>query len=357
MLPDEMQRLEAAALEDPFLADAIEGMRLRLSNAGEQMLQQDVNELRSRLEKGQMIRLGIWWKVAAILVVVVTGIAITYSIVRNDDGGSALVSHVQTKKLQNETYEGNKAPAPAPVDSTVSEAAPATARMKRQSALADLDSNNKPEERAALSQQAAKSDIPTAQAQPQRAEARLKADTSDAGEQLQDRTAGIAVDENEKPAAAKSQGYEHNRVLNAETAPNDNVTNRKSQSKENARIANNNAANNELSEVVVVGFGTSRNNANERTLNTAGSKRFEPEGGWTTFHNYINNNRTLKAPPDNNLEEVSFIPDEKGKPSDIRILRSISREHDAEAIRLLTEGPSWKILRGKKKRITIHMYF
>ena len=47
----EMHTLEKAALEDPFLADAIEGIRDALQKQNVQTLTSDINELRQRLQQ------------------------------------------------------------------------------------------------------------------------------------------------------------------------------------------------------------------------------------------------------------------------------------------------------------------
>jgi outer membrane biosynthesis protein TonB len=77
----------------------------------------------------------------------------------------------------------------------------------------------------------------------------------------------------------------------------------------------------------------------------------EPEVGWGNYNTYIQNN--IKVPTDIRNKntgrevELSFLVDNKGDPTDIRITKSLCNECDKEAIRLLKEGPKWK-RKGKR---------
>jgi hypothetical protein len=69
MSPEEMHRIEKAALDDPFLSDAMEGFQL----SGTAAVKEDLDELRDRLaertsetEKNRFV----WWRIAAMLVLV-----------------------------------------------------------------------------------------------------------------------------------------------------------------------------------------------------------------------------------------------------------------------------------------------
>ena len=69
MSPEEMHRIEKAALDDPFLADAMEGYQL----SGTGTIKEDLDELRSRLtEKTRETGKNwfVWWRIAAMLVLV-----------------------------------------------------------------------------------------------------------------------------------------------------------------------------------------------------------------------------------------------------------------------------------------------
>lgn len=56
-------------------------------------------------------------------------------------------------------------------------------------------------------------------------------------------------------------------------------------------------------------------------------------------------------------EIVSFAIDPKGTPIDFKIEHSLSPAHDAGVVRLITDGARWKILRGKNIRALVQVSF
>ena len=83
----------------------------------------------------------------------------------------------------------------------------------------------------------------------------------------------------------------------------------------------------------------------------------EPEVGWGNYNTYIANNIQIpeKVRPKNTRSDVelSFDIDKTGQPINIKVTRSSQcKECDEEAIRLLKEGPKWK-RKGKKSKATV----
>ena len=83
----------------------------------------------------------------------------------------------------------------------------------------------------------------------------------------------------------------------------------------------------------------------------------EPEVGWGYYNTYAANNIQIpeKVRPKNTRSDVelSFDIDKTGHPINIKVTRSSQcKECDAEAIRLLKEGPKWK-RKGKKSKATV----
>ena len=83
----------------------------------------------------------------------------------------------------------------------------------------------------------------------------------------------------------------------------------------------------------------------------------EPEVGWGYYNTYAANNIQIpeKVRPKNTRSDVelSFEIDKTGHPINIKVTRSSQcKECDAEAIRLLKEGPKWK-RKGKKSKATV----
>jgi len=85
----------------------------------------------------------------------------------------------------------------------------------------------------------------------------------------------------------------------------------------------------------------------------------EPNDGWEKYDDYLANN--LK-PPEAREDiqkkggevELSFDINNNGEPVNIRVTKSLCKECDEEAIRLVKEGPKWKKKKRKEKaRVTI----
>ena len=83
----EMHAIEKVALDDPFLADAIEGMENSIQQRGSASLNDDINDLQKRLsdrisekKKPRLIVFNrLWWQVAAALIVLIGAGTLTYT--------------------------------------------------------------------------------------------------------------------------------------------------------------------------------------------------------------------------------------------------------------------------------------
>ncbi|AEV96810.1 hypothetical protein A4D02_29645 [Niastella koreensis] len=85
----------------------------------------------------------------------------------------------------------------------------------------------------------------------------------------------------------------------------------------------------------------------------------EPTGGWFAFEQYLEKN---KKPTVNNTSPgqviVSFEVNKKGELSGFKIEQSLSKACDDEAIRLIMQGPSWKLMKKvRKARVTVIVRF
>ncbi|MCS3795748.1 carboxypeptidase regulatory-like domain-containing protein [Niastella sp. OAS944] len=85
----------------------------------------------------------------------------------------------------------------------------------------------------------------------------------------------------------------------------------------------------------------------------------EPAYGWIAFGQYLEKNKIIPAGAENITGNVivSFEVNKKGALSDYKIEQSLSKAHDEEAIRLIKQGPSWKLRSGRKARITVMVKF
>jgi TonB family protein len=97
-----------------------------------------------------------------------------------------------------------------------------------------------------------------------------------------------------------------------------------------------------LSEVVVTGYGGD----GPRGLEEVKWEPAEPEGGKRAFRRYLETNlRYPRIALENNIEgrvTVQFTIEPTGDLTDFRVVRSLGYGCDEEVIRLIREGPRWK---------------
>jgi hypothetical protein len=121
----------------------------------------------------------------------------------------------------------------------------------------------------------------------------------------------------------------------------------------------------ELDEVVVSGIGAKRKEYLTETVSDKPEKldsfwqNTAPATGRIAYLNYLASARKT-IPVDTTIhgtESISFRVDKKGALSEFRIERSLSPAHDAGVIRLITEGPPWKMLHGRSARALVDVTF
>ena len=107
-----------------------------------------------------------------------------------------------------------------------------------------------------------------------------------------------------------------------------------------------------LNEVVVVGYGAKKNKksvtaGNVVTVKEQAEKEITPQPviGKRSYQKYLKEN--LVRPTDDNCKDIkgevvlSFFVDEEGKPQNITVIHGLCEFADKEAIRLVKEGPKW----------------
>ncbi|HEX2684087.1 MAG TPA: hypothetical protein VHL77_09155, partial [Ferruginibacter sp.] len=322
MSPEQMHALEKAALNDPFLADALEGMELHGDSI---KFNADIEDLRARLAGKSKSRTGalasmnsLWWKIVAVLFIVVTGVAVIIFTGRNENLESKEIAKTEDKLAAKDQEIKPQAVQPDSVltsSITKEELAPTfntkkqvSARKSKRPALynkIDLDSVSSPEE-VNVQHDISRSAQPSAAS---REDTIAKA--------LQGKVAGLAVANEKVP----DSGYD---------------------------------------EVIVIGYGTTAKNAKRRTVPAGrAEKRVVPGNGWDEFEQYIEDSTNINTADSvySGEEHLSFTIGDDGLPESIKILRSISPSHDREAIRLLQNGPSWKIAKGRKREVRLKLIF
>ena len=107
-----------------------------------------------------------------------------------------------------------------------------------------------------------------------------------------------------------------------------------------------------LNEVVVTGYGSSK----KKAINNAP----EPTIGWEKYFQYLEENQVntglLSPGQQKGIVELSFTIDKKGQPGNIKMVKTDCVPCTLEAIRLVKEGPGWK-LNGRDNRVKLQVPF
>ncbi|MFL5747852.1 MAG: carboxypeptidase-like regulatory domain-containing protein [Niastella sp.] len=86
----------------------------------------------------------------------------------------------------------------------------------------------------------------------------------------------------------------------------------------------------------------------------------EPASGWVAFDQYLEKNKKVTFNNSSSIGQVivSFDVNKKGELSGFKIEQSLSKACDDEAIRLIMQGPGWKLLKKvRKARVTVIVRF
>jgi len=103
--------------------------------------------------------------------------------------------------------------------------------------------------------------------------------------------------------------------------------------------------------VVVVGYGGEGKSAASAS----------PVGGWNNFKQYLRSN--LRHPAEAGGGKVSgrvvvgFTVNADGSLGDVRVLKSLSRATDAEALRLVQQGPRWQPAKAGPQPVRVTIRF
>ena len=119
---------------------------------------------------------------------------------------------------------------------------------------------------------------------------------------------------------------------------------------------------NAMNEVVVTGYGAKRKEIlqnNSQPKKESLPTKAGPVIGWPAYESYLDINKKI-VNPDSTLkgsETISFLVDDKGTLSSFKVEQSLSPAHDSAAIRLIQQGPSWKLLKGRRTRAWVTISF
>ena len=407
--PKEMNELERAALDDPFLADALEGYE-----ATAETISPDLSELKEKLEERVSDKKVIsivpsrssfkWWKVAAAAVIL--GV-LGYFVFQVSTGNkkNEMAVNLKEKKL-NEPVSKIRADSNRSI--TV-ESTGVAALNKRVETATKPNPEKKKAATTGLEAEAAKNDQAAEITTPAQSNANYKQPgDSISVDGLLGVTPPAAVEKRSAAADDKlNQGYLYSKKqqanyfngrikdANNNPLPFANITNTRdnvgtyadaqgrftlvspdsvlnvqvrSVGFENSTVQLKNSVTS--NDVVLQEDKTTPDKvlsfqkpdtSRSRTANIK-FEELEPADGWSNYNTYLANN--INVPQDLKRKEdlkgqvqLSFEVNQQGDPINIRVERSLCVKCDEEAIRAVKQGPKWKKKNKKAKRITISVPF
>jgi len=354
MPADEMHALEKAALEDPFLADALEGYAFSKDP------EKELEEIKMRLEEKRnykkvfsisSLSSGAWWKIAAMFILF---------------AGAGYFFYATNSKKENSLAVKRNIPnneSPATTSPVTNDTSASEGNIAFEKTTVEKDKYDK----AKLPAPVVKSTQPIADKSAQQEEA-MKQEKILYGKDL----------------AAKKQSEV---AMNSEKINSTHITASESKEKSFYRLADTTASvvapniyaadssnsvamnkqNTTLNEVVVVGYGTQK----KKNLTAASPQVLQgkvsgvestttspyPKNGKEKFDKYIEDNAipVLDSTGKRIAADIllSFTLNKKSKPNHIKVVESSCKVCEKEAIRLLQDGPDWEGKEGEKGTVRI----
>ena len=466
----DMHDMEKAAMDDPFLADAIEGMESTRNEYGNEIINSNLAQLNAAIEErsgsGRVIAMkpSVWWWAAAAVVIIISGVFAFNNFKNNSEQATSIAKGEKAKPPAQPTI--------GPADGSAQGAFAITPSEASKDSSLQRDSTSGKSYKLATKQYAIKPDYiaageleanfvsPSAtqlkkdtqnlsysftQSKPTSLPpVQLNFDTANANskmEMISGRAAGVKVSDDKvaksitsanrdqdnikvgitdiakaQPRSNQEEFYSNQTRLNnfrGRVLDNNNnlpvanaivsldkekystVTNEQGYfqldnvkdtvAKVNVSIVgydqkkvqlNSTNTSNEirldpsnqaLEEVVVVGYGSQRKKsvAENKALSTK-VQDATPVIDWVEYEKYLEKKKIsdrvgLDAADFVGYKAgevvVSFLVDKKGQLSSFKIEQSLGKREDAEAIRLIKEGPAWKVTRSKKARATVIVRF
>ncbi len=385
-LPEqEMQALEKAALEDPFLSDAMEGIAESLNHpvsfeSGVSVLQKRLIErVRENNRKSALVLLFLNWKIAASIIFIL-GIAVltlTYFIRKNSITEIAKSRPLPVTRKTDSISSPSSLPSSSNADSnetSISFLPPVINKKRlhkeRLSAGESYSNSDTVAQPASAISSVAKNDAETQitmESPKKKEEIKVEgfARTEDknlSGNYIKGVVtdvkgnpiphADVSIKGAKKRAVTDQAGFFKLYMIDPEFATEVMISSAGYESalellKPDSSYTNLiklSPASTALNEVTVEGYGT---------------QNAALVSGWDAFKNYIDSNKKILT-ADSVLkgdEVVSFVLNNKNELSSFKIEKSISLVHDAEIIRLIKSAPPLKLMKGKKKRFQLSISF
>ena len=397
----EMHDFEKALMDDPFLADAIEGY----SNSDPALAERHLSAIESELggikETAKVVPLSVqknhWWKVAAIVLVVITGSAVAYSLINKntlaENNAEQVTGLVKTENARANDSIGPVEKPLARIDVLPgkdvanqqvrppfkSDPSPREKQSKGSGAIAEPPGNTASASVALTGSEPGSSAVAlrAAAADNHQVMSETKTMSLPAGFSQQE-FKGKVLDKTGEPlafATVRALKEEVGTIADAKgnftlKAP-DTVMEVKVVSVGYAaatfEIRSNKPVNEimleeektSLADVVVTKLQSKKERRNAVYAHQASGA--EPVGGWKSFEQYAQRQvDSLKAA--NNVQmdeedvELEFSIDKEGRPTDIKAAKPIDKSFAEKAVQILSNGPKWEN-RKKEKKVKVIIPF
>lgn len=343
MRPDEMHALERATLEDPFLADALDGYKYSKD------YEKELVEIRMRLEEKRMdqkiftissLSSGAWWKIAAMFILF-AGVGYFFY-ATNSKKETSIAAKENVGKKENPAINS-----PVLNDTNSSEG-----NIAFEKVLPEKDKND----RAKLTAPVIKPLQPHVKnfADEEVRIAKEKEFSTEHFEDKKENAVAMSLDKTSPTNLAHADSGQESLLRSSDTtalvvAPATEYL------KDSANAIAMNKKSQSLQEVMITGYGTQK----KKSVTGAVSEKLEgkvsgvaittatpyPKEGKENFDQYIKDNAVPvldsigERIPANIL--LSFTLNKRGKPTHIKVIESSCKPCEKEATRLLKTGPDW----------------
>ena len=416
LLPEQMHAMEKTALDDPFLAEAMEGYGAMKN----EHWKKELNELREKFtSKETTVKIVTlhqpfkWWKAVAAILIIGSGATLAYlftnlSSVKNKTVGVASIKKDSIDTFANAVINAGSTVKKETVASTKNNDKPLIAQVKpapvadntfirptqkrnseQQQAIALNDDKQKQQETESLAH------IPSSPAQKNtssqaykitdlnKAEAQNTVPAADKKDYLLNRSFIAAVTGADKTPLPFANIYIPNENMGTYTdvkgkfrlVAADSVLKievraagylpatymLKSGDAQNTIVLNEVPV--AAKDIIKLDSKTKKNGVENRRqkLKFDTVLNVEPADGWSNYDTYLSNNLLPSAGIlQKNIHgevEVSFDVHSNGKLSNLNVARSLCGDCDEEALRVIKDGPQWKVKKGKKDRGKIKVKF
>jgi TonB family protein len=373
MSPEEKHALEKAALDDPFLADALEGYAFTSTPFT------DLVKIQSRLDEKlnnnkvvPVFQKYKWLSVAAILLVIAGAGWFAYDLSTAKRGSAVAVQNEKKTEKNSEFLRPEQQISTDSVaNTTTSVYSDATEQQQDGKNQKDKVVVNK----NAITQKTGEGLVSNATAK-KNFDNNKEESYSNSGRRLL--TQNEAETNNPRVSTVQPRDMARNNAISPDTRSNNIANNNigreqgyyKDISSNNAPVKLRGVNQNDTINIVlhplpkdslqsmqevVIGYGIQKKSIEKYPKVTIDT--LEPAEGFVKFDDYVINNlkmpEELKTKTISGEVQLSFDVDKEGQPINITVVKSLCEKCDEEAIRLLKEGPKWKKKKNKKGKITI----